>query len=160
MITPGFIKFLSCHSKSLHFPQPMSSCSVAPSLPDLTMSLHTAKTTLWFLFLQAPQRGIHTFIFLKLCFYVYLKIYPLFSPSKSCLICLFPSPLLIHSIYNSSRVFKIRLSPLVLHSFLPLTTLFFRNATPTYFLCFLLRSLPINFLYLDLAPTSILKLLF
>lgn len=64
------------------------------------------------------------------------ELYPLFSPSESHHICLFTLlhhsslPLLIHSIYNSSRVSKIQLSLLVIPFLLPLTNILFREAPP------------------------------
>lgn len=129
------------------------------------MFLHTAKTALYFLFRSAHQRGIYSFVCLKLCLNVYLKLYPLFSPSESHHTCLFTLlhhcslPLLIYSIYKSFRVSKIQFSLLVIPFLLPLTNILF-NIPTLNFLHFPLRCLSISFLNLDLAPMSILKLLF
>lgn len=132
------------------------------------MFFHTAKSkNKNILLLPAHQRGINTFVFLKLHLYMYLKFYPLFSPSESYLICLltrlhhYPCPLLIHSVYKSSSISKISAFSSSDTFSLAFDQYPFQEGVPH------LTSSPsvwesscTNFPHLDFDPISILKQLF
>lgn len=137
VITPGLLKFHNCGSEAFYFPQPLSSYLLAPLLSfQRKSSKHSYVISLRFSTLQKLLLSFCSVQLLKeesirLCSYsrvsIWTWILPLFSLLESYLVCLFLSLFLSHSIYESSRVFKIQLSPLVIPFVFPVTTMLFKK---------------------------------